>query len=149
MKTKHGGQTSRTNAKKNIKNKRRGHQWKGVILHYDNARPHTAAQTKQSPNEADHQQSGQGTAPSSPLQPSPCPFRLSPEWSFERVHKSTKFESDDKVKSVVSDWVRHQTKDFYAEGIRKLVHRWEKCMKLIETMLKTKLSFYLNYKSLY
>ncbi|CAN8024456.1 unnamed protein product [Ixodes persulcatus] len=41
------------------------------------------------------------------------------------------FESDDEVKSVVSDWLRHQSKDFYAEGIRKLVHRWEKCVTVL------------------
>ena len=43
--------------KKDIKNKRRGHQSEGVILRHDNARPHTA----------DHQQPGLGTAPSSPI----------------------------------------------------------------------------------
>ena len=36
--------------KKDIKNKRRSHQSKGVIMHYDNARPHTAAQTVQTIN---------------------------------------------------------------------------------------------------
>ena len=45
--------------------------------------------------------------------------------------RGTKFESDDEVKSVVSDWLRHQSKDFYAEGIRKLVHRWEKCVTVL------------------
>ena len=56
--------------------------------------------------------------------------------------RGTKFESDDEVKSVVSDWLRHQSKDFYAEGIRKLEHRWEKCVKLMGAMLKKKLSFF-------
>ncbi|BFZ19333.1 hypothetical protein BsWGS_22372 [Bradybaena similaris] len=45
--------------------------------------------------------------------------------------RGTKFESDDEVKSVVSDWLRHQSKDFYAEGIWKLVHRWEKCVTVL------------------
>ena len=39
--------------------------------------------------------------------------------------RGTKFESDDEVKSVVSDRLKYQSKDFYAEGIRKLVHTWE------------------------
>ena len=33
-----------------------------------------------------------------------------------------------KVKSVVSDWLRHQSKGFYAEEKRKLVHRWDNIM---------------------
>lgn len=37
----------------------------------------------------------------------------------------TKFESDE-VKNVVSDWPRHQSKEFYTERIRKLVHLWER-----------------------
>ncbi|KAM7308721.1 histone-lysine N-methyltransferase SETMAR [Ixodes scapularis] len=37
--------------KKDMKNKRRGHQSKGVFLHHDNARPHTAALTVQTINE--------------------------------------------------------------------------------------------------
>ncbi|BFZ13665.1 hypothetical protein BsWGS_16704 [Bradybaena similaris] len=36
--------------KKDIKNKRRGHQSEGVILHHDKARPHTAARTVQTIN---------------------------------------------------------------------------------------------------
>lgn len=61
--------------------------------------------------------------------------------------RGTKFESDDEVKSVVSDWLRHQSKDFYAEGIRKLVHRWEKCVTVLGDYVgkkkKKKVSFYL------
>ena len=30
-----------------------------------------------------------------------------------------------------SDWLRHQSKAIYAEGIRKLVHRSEKCVTLL------------------
>ena len=41
-------------------------------------------------NGADHQQPGMGAVPSSPLQPRPCPFRLLPVWSLERVHKRHK-----------------------------------------------------------
>ena len=47
----------------------------------------------------------------------PSDFHLfGPLKAFTRV---TKFESDNEVKSVVSDWLRYQSKDFYAEGIRK------------------------------
>ena len=37
-------------------------------------------------------------------------------------------EDEDRPGATVNDWLRHQSKDFYAEGIRKIVHRWEKCV---------------------
>ena len=33
--------------------------------------------------------------------------------------------------TTVSDWLRHQSKDFQAEGIRKPVHRREKCVTVL------------------
>ena len=50
-------------------------------------------------------------------------FHLFGPW--KQFTRGTKLESDNEVKSVVSDWLRHQSKDFYAEVIGKLVHRWE------------------------
>ena len=55
-------------------------------------------------------------------------YQFGPLKEFTR---GTKYESDNEVKSVVSDWLRHQSKDFYAEGIQKLVHRCGKCVKLM------------------
>ena len=123
----HKEQTHGTNIKnkrkKDIKNKRRNHQSKRVILHHDNARPHS------SPNGADHQQPGPETAPSYSPDLAPSDFHLfGPLKEFTR---GTKFESDDEVKSVVSNWLRHQSKDFYGERIRKLVRRWGKCVTLM------------------
>ena len=51
-----------------------------------------------------------------------------------------KFESDNEVKSIVRDWLRHQFKDFYAEEIRKLVKRWDK----FQTMLGNYVEKYKN-----
>ncbi|XP_050925028.1 histone-lysine N-methyltransferase SETMAR [Lates calcarifer] len=112
--------------KKDIKNKRRGHQSKGVILHHDNARPHTAAQTVQTINEL-----GWELLPHPPYSPDLAPSDFHLFGPLKAFTRGTKFESDDEVKSVVSDWLRHQSKDFYAEGIRKLVHRWEKCVTVL------------------
>ena len=49
-------------------------------------------------------------------------------------------ESDDEFKSIVSDWLRHRSIDSYAEGIRKFLHRWEKCVKLKGNYEKKKAS---------
>ena len=45
--------------------------------------------------------------------------------------RGTKFEKNDEVKNVVSDWLRHQSYDFYPAGIRKLVNRWKKCVTVL------------------
>ena len=146
----HKEQTQETNIKnkrtKDIKNKRRGQQSKEVILHHDNARPYTAAQTVQTINNL-----GWELLPHPPYSPDLAPSDFHLFGPLKEFTKGTKFESDDEVKSVVSDWLRHQSKDFYAEGIGKLVHRWKKCVKLMKDYVekKKKLRFYLNYKSLY
>ena len=84
---------------KYIKNKRGGHQSKGVILHYDNARPHTAAQTVQTINNLGWE-----------MLPHPA---YSPDLASANFHlfcpmkvftRGTKFESEDEVKSFVSDY---------------------------------------------
>jgi len=56
-------------------------------------------------------------------------------------------QTEEGRESVVSDWLRHYSKDFHAEGIRKLVHRWEKCVTLIGDYGEKKLRVYLNCKS--
>uniref|UniRef100_A0A4W6C880 Histone-lysine N-methyltransferase SETMAR n=1 Tax=Lates calcarifer TaxID=8187 RepID=A0A4W6C880_LATCA len=104
----------------------KGHQSKGVILHHDNARPHTAAQTVQTINEL-----GWELFPHPPYSPDLAPSDFHLFGPLKAFTRGTKFESDDEVKSVVSDWLRHQSKDFYAEGIQKLVHRWEKCVTVL------------------
>ena len=112
--------------KKDMKNKRRGHQSKGVILHHDNARPHTATQTVQTINNL-----GWELLPHPSYSPDLAPSDFHLFGPLKEFTRDTKFESEDEVKNVVSDWVRHQSKDFYAEGIRKLVHKWKKCVKLM------------------
>ena len=75
----------------------------------DNVRPHTAAQTLQTIHNLDwkllpHRLYSLDLVRSD--------FHLfGPLKDFTRVKK---FESDDEVKSVVSDWLRHQSKEFWA-----------------------------------
>ena len=61
-------------------------------------------------------------------------------FSRKKVHKwanllkegLSSVEDEDRPGATVSDWLRHQSKDFCSEGIRKVVHRREKC----ETVLR-------------
>ena len=80
--------------KKDMKNKRKGHQSIGVILHHDNGRPHTAVQTVQTINHLGWE-----------LLPHPL---YSPDRAFSYFHafgplkeftRGTKIESEDEVKS--------------------------------------------------
>ena len=93
--------------KKDLKSKRRGHQSKGVILHHDNARPHTAAQTVQTINNL-----GWELLPHPPYNPDVAPSDFHLFGPFKEFMRGAKFENEDEVKSVVSDWLRHQSKDF-------------------------------------
>ena len=45
--------------------------------------------------------------------------------------RSSSVEDDERIVATVSDWLRNQSKDFYAEGIRKFVHRREKCVTVL------------------
>ena len=112
--------------KKDIKNKRRGRQSQGVILHQDNARPHTAAETVKTINEL-----GWELLPHPPYSPDLAPSDFYLFGPLKEFTRGTKFESDGEVKSAVSDWLKCQSKDFYAEGIHKLVYRWNKCVSLL------------------
>uniref|UniRef100_A0A3Q2XZ31 Histone-lysine N-methyltransferase SETMAR n=1 Tax=Hippocampus comes TaxID=109280 RepID=A0A3Q2XZ31_HIPCM len=111
--------------KKDIKNKRRCHR-SGVILHHDNAKPHTAAQMVQTINAL-----GWELLPHPPSSPDLAPSDFHLFAPLKAFKGGMKFESDDEVKSVVSDWLRHQSKDFDTEGIWKLVHRWETCVTVL------------------
>ena len=84
--------------KEDIKNKRRVHQSEGVILHHGNARPHTAAQTVQTINNL-----GWELLPHPPYSPDLAPSDFHLFGPMKEFTRGTKFESDNEVKSVVSD----------------------------------------------
>ena len=82
--------------KKGIKHKRRGYQSEGVILHHDNTRPHTAAQTVQAINNL-----GWELLPHPPYGPDLALLDFHLFGPLEEFMSGTKFESDNEVKSVV------------------------------------------------
>ena len=112
-------------------------------MHHDNATPHTTAKTVQTINNL-----GWELLPHLPYSPYLAPSVFYRFGLLKEFTRGTKFESDDEVRSVVSDWLRHQSNDLYAEGTQKLVQRLGKCVKLMRDHVekrKQKLSFYQNY----
>lgn len=94
--------------KKDIKIKKMGHQSEVVMLHHENARSHTAGQTVQTIDEL-----GWELVHHHPYirELTPSYFHL---FSYLKTYTSgNKFESDDQGECVVSDWLRHQSKDFF------------------------------------
>jgi len=63
--------------------------------------------------------------------------------------KGTHFTSDDEVKQAVTSWIKQRTPEFFIDGIRKLVLRWENVLKDKATMSKNKyVNLYLKYCTL-
>ena len=83
--------------RKNIKNKRRGHQSKTAILHHDNARPHTAAQTVQNISNL-----GWELLPLLLYSPSFAPSNFHLFGPLKEFTRGTKFERDNKVKVLLA-----------------------------------------------
>ena len=103
-------------------------------MHCDNARPLTAAQTLQTINNL-----GWVQLPHPPYSPDLAPSDFHLYDLLKKFSRGTKFESDDELISVVSNWLRYQSEDFYAEVIRKLVHRWGKYAKLMREYVEKKI----------
>ena len=49
----------------------------------------------------------------------------------KKTLRSVKFNSTEEVKEKVQNCRRHQDKEFFAEGIKKLVKRWDKCIDVV------------------
>jgi [histone H3]-lysine36 N-dimethyltransferase SETMAR len=108
-----------------IQNRRRGKLSSGVILLHDNARPHTAAKTQEKIQ--DFRWELFNHPPYSPdLAPSDYFLFL----HFKRWLGGQRFENDKEIKNAVENWFNSQAVSFYAEGLRKLVQRYEKCLEV-------------------
>uniref|UniRef100_A0A1B6CWX6 Mariner Mos1 transposase n=1 Tax=Clastoptera arizonana TaxID=38151 RepID=A0A1B6CWX6_9HEMI len=108
-----------------IQNRRRGMFTLGIVLLHDNVRPHTAARTQVLLNSF-----GWDIFEHSPQQSRFGGQRFSPfSWYEEMAGMgSRRFTDDEELKNSVSGWLRAQAADFYAEGIEKLVTRYDKCL---------------------
>ncbi|GFW56834.1 histone-lysine N-methyltransferase SETMAR [Trichonephila clavipes] len=112
-----------TKLRRAIQNKRRGLLTSGVLLLYDNARPHSAINTQNlirsfGWEQIDHPLYSPDLAPSD--------FHL-----FRNLKEflgGKRFDTADEVKEEVQDWLSSQAADVYDLGIQKLVERYEKCL---------------------
>ena len=108
-----------------IQTKRRGKLSKGVLFHQDNAPPHKAAVSI-----ATIHQCGFEIVPHPPYSPdlAPSDYHLFP--NLKKHIGGTRFADDDDVMRVVEGYFGSLSKTVFYEGINKLRHRWEKCVRL-------------------
>jgi len=95
-----------------------------ILLLHDNPRPHTARATIEALETLkfevlSHPRHSPDLAPSD--------FHSFPH--LKRDLKGTHFTSDNEVKQAVASWIKQRTPEFFIDGMRKLVLRWEKCIE--------------------
>jgi len=115
----------RNELKPAICKKRRGMLSKKVLLHHDNARPHTAAATVETV-----QQLGFELLQHPPYSPDLAPSDYHIFGPLKEALRGRRFASDEEVKEAVHTWLREQPKSFFSAGIQKLVERYNKCIVL-------------------
>jgi histone-lysine N-methyltransferase SETMAR len=107
--------------------KRPGQLARGVLLHHDKARPHTAGATQERIRELLVEWELLEHPPYSP-DVVPSDFHL---FGPLKNHFGGKCSVDDaEVETKVRKWLRQQSKDFYAAGFEALVKRWDKCVSV-------------------
>ncbi|GFW36389.1 histone-lysine N-methyltransferase SETMAR [Trichonephila clavipes] len=122
-----------TKLRRAIQNKRRGLLTSGVLLLHDNARPHSAINTKNLIRSFGWEQIDH--PPYSP-ELSPSDFHL-----FRYLKEflgGKRFDTADEVKEEVQDWLSSQAADVYDLGIQKLVVRYDKCLNKYGNGLRRK-----------
>jgi len=108
-----------------MKEKRRGMLKKGVMLHADNAPAHSSAVAMAKMHDCGFQ-----IVQHPPYSPdlAPSDYYLFP--NLKKHLAGTKFDSDNDVIEAVEGYLDMQEEGFYSEGIRRLQHRWTKCVEL-------------------
>ena len=93
------------------------------ILQHDNARPHTSRQTQDA--------LAQLKLPALPYPAYSADLAPSDYFLFLQLKKHLKgnhYNSDEEVVAAVRQWCREQSPEFFADGIRQLVRRWQLCV---------------------
>jgi transposase len=110
---------------RSIQNQRLGILTKGVVLLYDNARPHTAAQTNASIKLFnwkifDHP----------PYSPDLVPSDYHLFTKMKILLGTQRFHTNEKLMAVVNKWLHNLAAPFFEEGLQKLVSRYDKCLNV-------------------
>jgi histone-lysine N-methyltransferase SETMAR len=95
----------------------------GVILHHDNARPHTANATT-----AAIAAKGWTVLPHPAYSPDLAPSDFHMFGPLKDYLRGQRFEDDDAVKSAVKAWIRQCAPEFFVNGFINWRNRWEKCV---------------------
>jgi len=94
-----------------------------VILHHDNARPHTAQATT-----AAIAAKGWSVLPHPAYSPDLAPSDFHLFGPLKDNLRGQKFDDDESVKVAVRAWVRQCSSDFFSDGFKNWRTRWEKCV---------------------
>jgi histone-lysine N-methyltransferase SETMAR len=98
---------------------------RGVLIHHDNARPHTARTTQGRIRELQWELLKHPPYSSDLV---PNDFHLSGPLKTHLGGK--RFADDEQVETEVRKWLRQQSKDFCAAGFDALVKRWDTCINV-------------------
>ena len=95
-----------------------------VILHHDNARPHTAHATTDL-----IAAKGWTVLPHPPYSPDLAPSDFFLFGPLKDNLRGQKFDNDEEVQTAVKAWLRQRTPDFFANGFAQWKNRWDKCVE--------------------
>jgi histone-lysine N-methyltransferase SETMAR len=103
-----------------IRRKRPGQLERGVLLHHDNARPHTARATQSRIQELQWE-----LLEHPPYSPDfdPSDFHL---FDSLKSHLGGRRFADEETQTEPRKWLRQQSEDFYVAGFDALVRQWGK-----------------------
>ncbi|KAI6655685.1 Histone-lysine N-methyltransferase SETMAR-like [Oopsacas minuta] len=106
-----------------IKRERRGKLTRGILLQYDNARPHVSSKTIAGIDDL-----GFECLPHPPY----CPdFAPSDYWLFGEMKRplgGKRFEDFKWLEYEIKQWEKGIPKEFYTTGLEKLPERWKRCI---------------------
>ena len=94
-----------------------------VILHHDNARPHTACATI-----AFIVAKGWTVLPHPPFSPHLAPSDLFLFGPLKDYLRGQKFDNDEEVAAAMKAWLRRCKPEFFANGFAQWKHRWDICV---------------------